>query len=295
MKGMPLTRRLERDSDEDIEPYKTKLIPTGVADFDMIVKGGLPSGSTVLLLGDVGAGFHEYAYTSAAKIAIVRKHPHLKSYFLGHACDGDALPEKICYITFSRSKDDILKEVAASFNPQYFYALREMTIFRDFSRSYFRRTVVPQSWTHDDSPFGTKPTDLLEALVEFLDENARDALVIVDSLTDLVETEAVDVKDLVATVKGMQRASKEWDGLVYLLLTNGIMEKRDQQMLVDSVDGVLVFEWRSYLNSSKRQRYMWVEKFTSLLPHLEMERIARFPTYISSNQGLVVVYMERIA
>ena len=105
----------------------------------------------------------------------------------------------------------------------------------------------------------------------------------------------MESRDLVTTVKGLQRATKEWGGITYLLLTRGILEKRFEQMVVDSVDGCLTFEWRSYLNSSKRQRYMYVEKFTSVLPHLARDKSARFPTIVTSNQGLVVVYMERIS
>jgi len=82
---------------------------------------------------------------------------------------------------------------------------------------------------------------------------------------------------------------------VYLMLTRGILERRHEQMLMESVDGCLAFEWKGFVKSSNRQRYMYVEKFTSVLPHLPRERIARFPTMVTASQGLVVVYMERIA
>jgi len=64
---------------------------------------------------------------------------------------------------------------------------------------------------------------------------------------------------------------------------------------MDSTDGCLVFEWRTSARSSTRQRYMYLEKFTGVLPHLPRDKIARFPTMVSSNHGLVVVYMERIS
>jgi KaiC/GvpD/RAD55 family RecA-like ATPase len=298
MIGMPLRGQLSQQSEEELQydPVRVKRIPTGVADFDTIVKGGLPSGSLVLLMGDVGAGQQEYVYTSAAKLAIVRDNPQTKKYYLGQSCDDGVLPEKVEYITFSRSKEDILREVASSFNPHFYNALKKYTLFRDFSGHYFRHTIVPSSWTSEEStPFGEKPPDLLESVVEFLDSNATNSMVVVDSITDLAETDMVHPKDLISTVKGMQRASKKWDGIIYLLLTRGIMEEKYQQMLIDSVDGVMVFEWSNYLNSSKRQRYMYVGKFMSVLPHLEMEKIARFPTMVTSNHGLIVVYQERIS
>src|SRR5438094_8015398 len=63
---------------------------------------------------------------------------------------------------------------------------------------------------------------------------------------------------------------------------------------MDSTDGCLVFEWRSSPRSSNRQRYMYLEKFTGVLPHLPRDKIARFPTMVSSNHGLVVAFMERL-
>ena len=274
---------------ETFDPLALRKVPTGIADLDSIVNGGFPEGSLVLLLGDIGAGTQEYVYTAASKLAMVRREPELRHYFLGQACDDSVLPERICYATFSRSPEAILQELGASFNPEF------LTVFRDFSAAYFRNSVVPASWTRQENPFETRSENILEGLVTFLDENAPGSLVVVDSLTDLVEAEAVEMRDLVTTIKGLQRASKDWGGITYLLLTRGILEKRFEQMVIDSVDGCLTFEWRTYTHSSNRQRYMYVEKFTSVLPHLGRDKIARFPTMVTSKQGLVVVYMERIS
>jgi len=234
-------------------------------------------------------------YTSAAKLSIVRENPGSRRYYLGSGCEGSILPEKICYVTFARSRDVVLREFAASLNEDYYSAFRRNTMFKDFSAPYFRRTVVPASWTEPPvTPIGTPQENVLEGLVAFLDENGPNAMIVIDSLSDFVDSDSVDVRDVVSTVKGLQRAAKKWDGIVYLLLTRDILEPRVERMIVDSVDGCLVFEWSRYLRSSKRQRYLYVEKFTSVLPHLPMEKIARFPIMISSRQGLVVVYMDRI-
>lgn len=75
-------------------------IPTGVADFDSIIGGGMPVGSVVLLLGDVGGGGLEFALTSAAKIGIVKEFPETRAFMLGHAGKHGILPEHMAYITF---------------------------------------------------------------------------------------------------------------------------------------------------------------------------------------------------
>jgi KaiC/GvpD/RAD55 family RecA-like ATPase len=293
---MPFTFGLS----EDKMGYDVRKIPTGVADFDAIINGGLPEGSLVLLLGEVGAGQHEFVYTSASKIALVKEHPEMGSYYLGHYCDFSALPDNICYITFTRSKQDILREIATSFNEDFYGPLSRKMKFKDFSASYFQKSIVPASWTDDERGGGlfssaSQKEDVLESLVNFLDENAQNAMVVVDSLTDLVVSNLVDTRELVSVLKGIQRAAKRWGGVIYLLLTREIVDKAVEQMLVDSVDGVLVFEWNKYFRSSKRQRYIYVEKFMSLLPHLENERTGRFPTMITAHSGLTVVNMEMIA
>ena len=272
-------------------------VPTGVADFDSIVQGGLPVGSVVLLLGDVGGGGLEFAITSAAKIGIVKEFPETRSFMLGDAGRGGTLPDKMCYVTFSRSRDDILREVKMSFNKDFYDSLNTTLLFKDFSKSYFMHTVVPTSWVDSDQSglFSDKKEDgLLESLVDFLDTNATNSMIIIDSLTDLVVSETVDFQHVVSLLKGMQRMAKKWNSVIYLLLTDEILDKKRQQMIIDSVDGVLKFEWAKFHHTSKRQRYLYVEKFMSVLPHLDQERIARFATLITSQSGFVVINTERV-
>jgi KaiC/GvpD/RAD55 family RecA-like ATPase len=273
-----------------------KRIPTGVADFDAIIKGGMPVGSTVLLLGDLGAGQVEFAYTSASKLALVKENPLSSDYFLGTTAKNSYMPDKICYITFSRSKEDILQEIKISFNDDFYEAFERNVIFKDFSGQYFRKTVVPKSWGGESSSiFGEhNEENLLEALVNFMDEHAPNSLVIIDSLTDLAVSANIEVSDMVAVLRGMQRVSKKWNGIVYLILTSEILDQTKERVIMDSVDGALVFRWSKFAQSSKRQRYLYVEKFMSLLPHLDKERIARFATVVTAESGLVVIDTERV-
>jgi KaiC/GvpD/RAD55 family RecA-like ATPase len=273
-------------------------MPTGVADFDSIMQGGLPVGSVVLLLGDVGGGGHEFALTSAAKIGIVKEFPDTRQFMLGDAGKNGRLPEKMCYVTFSRSKEDILRDVKLSFNRDFYESLNNTLLFKDFSRDYFMHTVVPTSWVGSEQTdlFSTdkKQDGLLESLVDFLDSNAPRSMVILDSLTDLVVSETIPFQDLVALLKGMQRMAKKWGSIIYLILTDEILDRKRQQMIIDSVDGVFKFEWAKFHHTSKRQRYLYVEKFMSVLPHLDQERIARFATLITAQSGFVVINTERV-
>lgn len=270
-------------------------IPTGVSDFDSILDGGLPPGSVVLLLGDVGSGFVEFAYTSASKISLAMERPASKRYLMGDKAAQGKLPQKIHYVTFFKPKEEILQEILFSFNDEFHDAFEKHVIFTDFSEYYFEKSVVPASWIGTDGGLlRRKGKGLINSLVEFLDKEADGSFIIIDSLTDLFLTESLDVMDIVAMLRGMQRMAKKWNGVIYILLTEGILEKRKEQMVIDSVDGVLVFEWSRNNNSSKRQRYIYISKFVSLMPHLDEQRIARFATTLTSQSGLVVIDAERI-
>jgi len=274
-------------------------MPTGVADFDSIIKGGLPAGSIVLLLGDVGAGQLEFSLTSAAKIGLVMENPKSLEFFLGHAAKNGNLPESMHYVTFSKSREDILQEVGLSFNNDYFESLSRNLKFKDFSEEYFMRSAVPPNWVGESKRNGlfsdnSDKKGLLEQLATFFDENAGNSLVIVDSLTDLVVNDSVPFSDIIAVLKGLQRMAKKWKCLVYFMLTDDILDKKKQQMVIDSVDGVLRFEWTKYHHTSLRQRYMYVEKFMSVLPHLDQARISRFATLVTSQSGFIVIDTERV-
>ena len=251
-----------------------------------------------MLLGDVGGGGHEFALTSAAKIGLVKEFPDTRSFMLGDAGKNGVLPDKMCYITFSRSRNDILQDVRLSFNKDFYESLKTNLLFKDFSKDYFMHTVVPTSWLDSEETQGIfsdkKKDGLLESLVDFLDVNAPKSMVIMDSLTDLVVSETIPFQDVVALLKGIQRMAKKWSAVFYLVLTDEILDRKRQQMIIDSVDGVLKFEWAKFHHTSKRQRYLYVEKFMSVLPHLDQERIARFATLITSQSGFVVINTERV-
>ncbi len=274
-----------------------KKIPTGVSDLDTIIKGGVPAGSVVLLFAEIGSGGLEFVYTSSAKILRAKENPEDIPTILGDEGKSSILPEEIHYITFSRAKVDILQEIKTSFNQNYYDIIEENGNFKALSQQYFKRTMVPPGWAGDDgtSLFSDKKeTDLLEGLVHFLEENAQNNMVVIDSLTDLLTNTSIDNDKLVTIVKGMRRASRRWGGVIYLLLSKDILDRSLEYHIIDSVDGVFNFRWSENKRVSKRQRYLIVDKFMSVLPHLKREKIARFTAEVTDYEGYIVINYERI-
>ena len=114
------------------------------------------------------------------------------------------------------------------------------------------------------------------------------------SLTDLLTSPQVNESALMDVIEGVVKVSKKWNTILYLLLTEGIADKRMEQMISDIVDGILSFRWYSSEKYSARYRYLYVPKFIGVLPHIEEERVIRFKTQVDYTNGFVVTYTEKI-
>lgn len=275
-------------------------IPTGVPDFDYLT-GGLPAGSVVLLLGEAGAGHQEFALTSAVHLMLYYDEPTLHQFYLGSAKGPFVYPEGVAVVSVSRSREQVLTEVRESFHGFYPDVLMRHLVFHDLSPSYFRDTVVPSAWSSLPGALlggapaaASSPDGPVRALADALDSCGAHNVVIVDSLTDLLVRDGIDPKDLLTLLKGLRRRAKEWNGLVYLLLSEGVAPAATEQAVIDSVDGVLHFRWAASPNHSHRARAMLIEKFMPVLSRLPAEHHGTFVIRINSENGLVTTQYERV-
>src|SRR5256885_15578416 len=107
--GMALTREsafLSVDAlPEPLEATRVRKVPTGIADLDSIVDGGLPSGSTILLCRGIGAGEPRDGFTGRAETALRRGRPGARPHYPGGRCGKSQVPDPVCYVTVSRAKE----------------------------------------------------------------------------------------------------------------------------------------------------------------------------------------------
>jgi len=274
-------------------------IPTGVADFDYL-SGGIPVGSVVLLAGDAGAGHVEFALTSAVHLMLYYDDPSLHQFFLGSAKGPFVYPKGVSYVSLTRSEEQVMREVAGSFDATYHDGLARHIAFHDLSPSYFADSVVPPTWASvggsllASGPAARSSAEPLAALADAIEADGPSNLVILDSLTDLLVRRSVDTESVLTLVKGLRRRAKAWGGVVYLLLSRGVAPAATEQALFDSVDGVLNFSWTSSPHSSHRQRTMLVERFMPLLARIPHEQQGRFVIRVSAVNGLVTTQYERV-
>ncbi len=279
---------------------KLNRIPTGIQTFDTIIRGGFPSGSLVLLAGDVGAGNTEFAYTCAVMHSRLKKNPeNLKAVndqmkILLQKDETLKFPEKVCYISFAHTKEDILTELGHTFPPEFASSLSENMFFRELSpNSMFHSN--DQDWLSINALKSVdEEREIMKELVNVLDASASNSLVIIDSLTSLFHTcnRFLNWNDRISFLEELQRKSKKWDGLVYLLLGKGIFESMKEEEMMDVADGALVFEWVE--ESFSRQQAMYMKKFRGVMPHIARDFITRFDTMVTNTEGFVVTNVKRI-
>jgi KaiC/GvpD/RAD55 family RecA-like ATPase len=277
-------------------------IPTGVGDFDSIT-GGIPVGSVVLLTGEAGAGHQEFALTSSTHLMFSYDAERMHKFYLGSVRGNFVYPAGLAYVSLTRSRDQVIREVEISFEPTHYASFVRHLIFHDLSSIYFSDTIVPRAWAQTAAPLlaslaespATPPgTDPLDAIVRAVEQDGNGNVVIVDSLTDLLVRRNLDTEAILTLVKGLRRRAKEWGGVVYLLLSRGVAPAATEQALADSVDGVFSFSWSTHPLRSSRQRTMLIEKFMPVLSHVPHEHQGRFVIRVSSLTGLVTTQYERI-
>jgi RecA/RadA recombinase len=167
-------------------------IPFGISRLDSMIDGGAPPGSVVLLAGDIGAGAREFLYTSAAMNTLVEADPELFDLYYGSLNENSVVPDEIHYLSFTSDQSAIVDEMAFTMDEDIVAATSDYVSFADLSPEYFQLSPVPTDWyaqeTQDIAALGERHDrrNVLDAMGDYLSENAAGNLVLIDSVTDLV-------------------------------------------------------------------------------------------------------------
>ncbi|MFA7304905.1 MAG: hypothetical protein WC015_10405 [Methanoregula sp.] len=260
-------------------------MPTGISTLDPILDGGVPPGSMILLLGELGAGNFEFVHSSIVNLSIVTK---------GVVPPGIILPKKIRYVTFTRMKEDVLHEIIQSFRADGLAEFISTIQFDDLSEFYFDRSIVPDGWySHSDTLTRLQKRSDRESiflrLSKVFSTAEPDSIVILDSITDIAtQTNIPNLwSDLTGILRGIQRLTKQRNITTYLLLSKGILDSVRERELADIADAVILFKWEES-SSARRQRVMYFEKFRGVMPHLEEHDLVKFAVRISATGGFEV-------
>ena len=217
---------------------KHKIMPTGIASLDGPMGGGFPAGSLVLLTGEVGSGYTQFAMTSCVMLAATKA-----GRFSPPPGNNIVLPGDIWWVTFTHPESDLMDEMALSFDSDLFEIFYKQANFKDLSEDYFKTSSVPFEWVSEslagkgreerlgvlgDTLSGVyrlsekpsvKPKGMLNSLGDFLTKRGPNNVVVLHTLTDLAmlyqESEA-SWYEFMIFLRGLQRATKKWLSLIHI-------------------------------------------------------------------------------
>lgn len=261
-------------------------IPFGVSRLDAIVGGGAPPGSVVLLAGEAGAGAREFCYTSATINGLAHTDEAKFDLHYGDVDERATVPDEVHYVSFTASGDELRREIEYTMDDDLVESGVETVDFEDLSKEYFQLSAIPREWytretqSITDLGRGGDRRGVLAALGEYLNEHAEGNLVLIDSLTDLARAPSEHLRwsDVCMLVKGLQKASREWNGLILLLVNDDALTSEEMGSLMGAADGTISFRWET--GGNERDRLMFVQEFRGVLSRLEAEDIIRFETEI---------------
>lgn len=268
-----------------MQDFNKQKMPTGIQSLDPILDGGVPRGSVILLLGDLGAGNYEFTYSSVINSINLMK---------GSGTDNFVVPHEIRYITFTRLKEEVLREIVNSLHIGGVETMVDTIQFDDLSELYFDNSVVPDEWYSHSNVITrlqkrSNHEGILLHLANVINSISQDSLLIIDSITDLATQSGDSVcwHNLTGLIRGLQRISKQRGITTYLLLSRGIIDSPQERELADIVDAVMLFKWEE-TTGARRQRVMYFEKFRGVMPHLEEKDLVKFAVRITPSGGFEV-------
>ncbi len=268
----------------EIHDLSIKKMPTGISSLDPMMEGGIPPGSVVLLLSEIGAGSYEFIYSSILSISSKKSQNPVSDTIL--------FPSSIRYVTFTKMSDDVKREMKLSFYQDLLSGMDSIQ-FEDLSQLYFDASVVPLDWYGKGDIVSRLQNrnnrDILSQLSTTFGPGAKNNLIVLDSLTDLATqyTGTPRWGDLMAFMRGLQRIAKQLNTTIYLPLAQGILDMKNEREIADIADAVILFHWEES-TAARRQRVMYFEKFRGLMPHLEEKDLVKFSVRISAAIGFEV-------
>ncbi len=284
-----------------LEPDDLVRVPTYIPSVDKILGGGVPIGSTVLVVSEPGAGGQEMIHTSL--VAYCREiwsknptAPHIRQ------------PDAMYYVSPKTSRStfvSLLKRQFSFLDDINFEGelLDKRVFYLDLGDSFFARSIVPYSWysekTITEYLMNLPPSDeyggltYLAGLVEKVPENS---MIFVDSLTTYLPyfSEPEKWQSFLALMYGLSRVAKSRNLIYVLLLTAGVLSESREIELGNAFDGVFQLIWQKSQSAMSRQRQMYIGKYSGVLPLILGKDIAIYNVTISPDTGFEISNLRRV-
>ncbi len=235
-------------------------IPTGISSIDLAVSGGLPAGSLVALYGKTGSGREAFIHTSAFINAAKKKDILSKSNI-----ENVYLPENILYVLLSKTKNDVIRDVAVAYSNDLVEAFKEEVEFKDLMSDYYSSTLASlESSESETSGEEEDAIEIVRSMIDLIEENGKKSLIFIDSLDDLIRTfPSGEERNLLTSFRTIRTKNREnWKSLIFTRLSGGIFPENVENSIFSISDGV--FKFSSTTTGGTRTRQINCDKFSGV-------------------------------
>ncbi len=271
--------------------------PSYVPSLDKILGGGIQVGSTLIVLSEPGAGGSELLHASS-----LAYYQHRDRNYPPEPGTDD--PQKLYYISPTMSREMFLRRMSEQFHQNLFEVadnFDQYVHYVDLGEHFFSRTMVPQAWyspetISPDLPSRSDNYGGMTILLEILEAIPKKSLVLIDAFTPIIPyymRSQNEWAELIAILRGLTRVAKHWGSTIVILLAAGVLQQDKEIELLECFDGAFRFFWQKN-TAQTRQRQMYIEKFSGLLPTLDPRDVVTFNINIS-NAGFEITNLRVVS
>jgi KaiC/GvpD/RAD55 family RecA-like ATPase len=203
--------------------------------------------------------------------------------------EGVQKPKEACYVSFSRTEEDVLDEIHHTYSPDLSDIFKRDVVFEDLSKEYFKSLQTPSEWFPGmgvGKKEKGKSSDMVNKLIKLLNKKPKNSLIILDNLADLARLYTGSSETFRHAILALRQAVKKKDELVYGILSKGVLDRQLEENIVDASDGAFVFKWKE-AGTTERSRLMYIAKFRGLLSRMT-DSLPVFDVGVNPNTGFTI-------
>ena len=241
---------------------------------DVIDEHEIPS-TVAVFTENVGGCAREFAITA---MRLSSQNENVRSYYFSVTDAVEEVKDKIS-LTFPKE------------NPE---SVLENVEIVSFAEAYFEKSAIPMRWIGGKEMLESmrERRGIMGEIINAFDNIEENSFIFFDSLTDLVRLVGFEIKwrDLIDFIKGLKKVCKRKESIVAFHYSKLPNERENE--LLDQFDIVVDFEL-SYERGEMR-RWMYIRKFSGLMPFIERSGISRFEVKLDPFVGAVISRVHRV-
>lgn len=256
------------------------LVPLGVPGLDRRLGGGIPQGTSLLVIGSFGSGYREFLRTAAIMHGNWQAESGLFDLEYGEQAESLHQPAEVRYFSITESETGVHRGLSNTADSEWVGPAIERITCSCFAEEFAELGPVKLSsgvleykdGTGDANEFRQFFRDFGESLLE----SRSDSFLILDAISDFlpVALKYLDWADLYFISQTLNQFISSSTNILIAGADVDILDRREQALLRRTFENVLDFEW--FGEGDRRRRAMSVTRFPRFCRQTGIEQRTMF-------------------